>query len=266
MKKIFEKLNRFFNGSLQIAVLDLKKGRWFVELKDSCIPYLKAENAKGNHIVIRPLPKSESFYMLVDDVEIHLLRYHHKQSDDKWRAGRLVVETSPGNFQVWIRSSRPLELDVKRYWLKNLHNDPGADPNHRWGRCPGFRNRKEKHRDDHGGYPLARLIWVDWQYKAAIPSANILTETATSLPPLPRGEVCHLKNIARHDYDRADESATDFSYTLALARRHFSDEYIKNCLINERQNWQNHQGKKRMNDYIERTIAKARVILSNSTE
>jgi len=55
----------------------------------------------------------------------------------------MVVETSSGNYQVWIHSDRPLSLDEKRYWLKRLHNDPGADRNNRWGRYPGFRNRKK---------------------------------------------------------------------------------------------------------------------------
>jgi hypothetical protein len=267
MKKIFEKLNRFFAGNWQIAVLDLLKGRWFVEPKEACIPYLKAENAKGNHILIRPLPETEPFFMLADDLDVHLLRCHHRQADNKWRSGRMVIETSPDNYQVWIRSSRTLELEEKKYWLKRLHSDPGADPNHRWGRCPGFRNRKKKHRDVHGGYPLAKLVWVDWQQKAAIPPGSISTVvTASSLSPLPKGGVCHYKNISRQSYDRGDESATDFAYALALARRNFSDQQIKDRIINERQNWQNHQGKKRMNDYIWRTIAKTRDILSNSTK
>ena len=32
-----------------------------------------------------------------------------------------------------------------------------------------FRNRKEKHRDSKNGYPVAKLIWIDWKYQADIP-------------------------------------------------------------------------------------------------
>jgi hypothetical protein len=73
-------------------------------------------------------------------------------------------------------------------------------------------------------------------------------------------------SLPQHKLKRLYESATDFAYALALARRNFSDQQIKDRIINERQNWQNHQGKKRMNDYIWRTIAKTRDILSNSTK
>jgi hypothetical protein len=86
-----------------------------------------------------------------------------------------------------------------------------------------------------------------------------------SLPfPLNPLGVCHNKNISRKDYERRDESATDFSYALAMARRNFTDREIRNCLISERQNWKNHQGEKRMNDYIKRTIVKIRAVVQNS--
>ena len=268
MEKIFEKLNRFFSGRWQIAVLNLQKGRWIVKPEGKSIAYLKAENAKGYHILIKPLSVAEPFFMLADDLNIKLINCHHKYPDSTWKLGRMVVETSPDNYQVWIRSSRPLEIEEKRYWLKKLYSDPGADPKHRWGRCPGFRNRKAKHRDTSGGYPLARLIWIDWRHKADIPSKNHHPmATAPSFSPLPRGEVCHdhLNTISRQDFERGDESATDFAYALALARRNYTAQQIRDRLHIERQKWQNHRGKKRMDDYICRTVSKAIDIVSNST-
>ena len=121
MEKIFAKLNRFFTGKWQIAVLDLQKGRWIVEAKGKSISYLKAENAKGNHVLIMPLPETEPFFMLADDLNIQLINCHHKYPDYTWKPGSMVVETSPENYQVWIRSSRPLEIKEKRYWLKNFN-------------------------------------------------------------------------------------------------------------------------------------------------
>jgi len=53
-------------------------------------------------------------------------------------------------------------------------------------------------------------------------------------------------------------------YAMALMRRRFTDEEIRKCLISERRDWKNHQGEKRMNAYLERTIAKARAIVQNS--
>jgi hypothetical protein len=265
MELIFDKLNRFFSGKWQIAILDLQAGRWVLEPKTSYIPYLKAENANGRHILIRPPPETEPYYLLADDLTWPLIQRHHKYSDGTWKYGRMVVETSPSNYQIWIRSSRPLSLEEKRYWLKRLCSDPGADPKHRWGRCPGFRNRKEKHRDCQGGYPLSRLIWIDWKRNADIsPSNNMTPDNVSAFSPEPLGGACHNKNISRKDYERGDESATDFSYAMALMRRRFTDEEIRKCLISERRDWENHQGEKRMNDYIKRAIAKARAIVQNS--
>ena len=38
----------------------------------------------------------------------------------------MIIETSPENYQVWIRSSRNLTMKEKQYWLKKMHSDPGA--------------------------------------------------------------------------------------------------------------------------------------------
>lgn len=265
MKTIFEKLNRFFVGNWQIAVLDLRAGRWFVDPKARCIPYLKAENAKGRHILIRPSPETEPYYLMADDLTWQLLQRHHKCTDGKWKPGRMIVETSPINYQVWIHSTRKLRLCEKRYWLQKLHSDPGAAPNRRWGRCPGFRNRKEQYRDVNGGYPLAKLVWIDWLGNADIPKLdNEIKEIPSVFSPQPKGGVCHKQDISRNNYDRGNESATDFSYVMAMLRRNFTDREIINRIVRERTNWKNHKGSKRISAYIERTISKAKMIVFNS--
>ena len=150
--------------------------------------------------------------------------------------------------------------------MKKLHSDPGADPNNRWGRCPGFRNRKDKYRNPEGKYPLARLIWIDWKNKTGIPYPNMYCKNLPSnfFSHQPHvGVVCH-NNISRKDYESGDESGTDFSYALALARRNYSAQEIKNRIYSERENWDNHEGVRRMNYYLDRTIAKAKTILQNS--
>ena len=170
MNKIFNKLNRFFRGKWHVAILDLSIGRWIKEPKDSIISYLKAENANERHILIKPKKEVESYYLLIDDISEDILKFHHKTADKNWRYGRMVVETSPENYQVWIHSSCALTNNEKKYWLEKLKSDPGANPNNRWGRCPGFRNRKEKYCDSKGHYPLSKLVWVDWRNEAKIPN------------------------------------------------------------------------------------------------
>jgi hypothetical protein len=260
MDNILKKLGRFFDKGFQIAVLNPERGgRWITDSGSKTIPYLKAANAKGNHIIIQPV--DQSLYLLADDITPELLLHQH-QYDGKWRPGRMVVETSPGNYQVWIHSERPIPLDQKRYWLKRLKSDPGADPHNRWGRCPGFRNRKAKYRNPSGGYPLAKLIWIDWKQCASItllnqsPSAPIAPTVFS--PPPPEGDVCQSFHISRGQYERGDESATDFAYAMALMRRGASDDFVWHALINERSEWNNHKGKTRQEAYLKRSVRRAR--------
>ncbi len=276
MEQIFKKINRFFCGKWHIAVLDFEHGRWIKEAKPYNIPYLKAENANGRHILIQPLRETECFYLLADDIDRSLIMRHHIYEDGRWKPGRMVVETSPDNFQVWIHSANALSLNEKSYWLKKLCSDPGAYPNHRRGRCPGFRNRKKQYRSAGNRYPLSKLIWIDWKNPANVPESisrqpgecvrspkafpvnrGGVCQKPESLSRQPRGEVCQNINISRSDYLRDDESATDFSYALALIRRGCTDEETEQRLRAERTDWNNHSGEKRKQQYLERTIKRA---------
>lgn len=266
MQRIIAKLNRYFGADWHIAVLDMGIGRWLVAPKTSNLSYLKAENANGRHILIQPGSIAAPYYLLVDDIDVNLLHRQHKDASGRWKPGRMVVETSKGNFQVWIHSRRPLTLEEKRYWLKKLHCDPGADPNNRWGRCPGFRNRKEKHYTIDDGYPLARLIWIDWLNQADIPVVGHHGRSKQQhLSPQPHGGGVCLKTISRSNYDRGDESATDYAYALALLRRGYSRNFVRECIVAERKNWHNHDGGHRAEKYLERTIKKAEQIVQIGT-
>lgn len=247
MNRIFEKLNRYFRGLWHLAVLDISKGRWLVTPVTKNISYLKAENANGRHILIQPKAKIDSYYLLIDDLSKEIIDRQHCYFDKTIRPGRMIIETSPNNYQVWIHFDRALSLEEKRYWLKKLHNDPGSDPNGRWGRCPGFRNRKNKYRDDNGMYPLSRLIWIDWKNLVHIQSCYDQKD----------------KIIVRSDYQHGSESETDFSYAMALVHQGFHNNEIKKRIRVERKNWKNHTGERRMKDYLNRTVCKARYIVEN---
>ncbi len=262
MKKIFYKLNNYFSDNWRLAVLDINAGRWTVKADTSSIAYLKAENSNGRHVLMQPV--NEDYYMLADDLNLRLLQQQHKNCDGSWKSGRMIVETSPDNYQVWIRSSRPLSLDEKKFWLKKMHSDPGASPLNRWGRMPGFRNRKEKYRSNQNFYPLAKLIWVDWKYKASVPvpsgKKTISTSACLKVKTFSKKQI----GICRKDYEKGNESITDFSYALALARRGYDLRTIESRIISERQDWNNHRGDKRLRDYLNRTISKAMNIINTS--
>lgn len=266
MENILFKINRFFGGQYNLAVLDMNAGkRWIVKPKTSHIAYLKAQNTQGKHILVQPFV--QSCYLMADDITPQLLCHQHKFCNGTWRPGRMVVETSPDNYQVWIHASRQLDLDEKRYWLKKMKSDPGADPYNRWGRCPGFRNKKKKYCDASGGHPLARLIWIDWKRQAHIPKAAIPVAKSknATLSPLPmEGGVCRSFKIYRHQYNRGDESATDFAYAMALFRRGAGENDVRNRLLEQRNDWENHTGIKRKEAYLKRTIHRAQLLICST--
>jgi hypothetical protein len=264
MKTIFEKLYRFFNGTWQLAVLDLKRGLWRVDPHIDKIPYLKAHNAKGRHIFMQPLDQPR--YLLVDDLDWITVKRHHQFPDNTWKPGRMVVETSARNFQVWIHSKNPLSLDQKRSLLKMLQSDPGADPNNRFGRCPGFRNRKDRYQSSDGKYPLCKLIWIDWLSAAHIPEHFLqnISKSPSAFSHPPRGGVCLQTPPSRCLYQRIGESETDFAYALALIRKGYPDHMIRSLIIEQRTAWHNHLGELKKMAYINRTIAKARIIISQT--
>ena len=87
MERVFKKVGRFFRQKWQLAVSDLNSGRWIVESKAPNIRYLKAENANGRHIPIRPIPVADPYYMMADDLDRHLLNRHHRRPDGSWKPG-----------------------------------------------------------------------------------------------------------------------------------------------------------------------------------
>lgn len=263
MEKLFQKIARYFLNHWQLGILDPHKGLWTVEPSLEKIAYLKAKNAHGCHIFIKPT--HQAYYLLADDIDPQTLLTQHRLPDGYWRPARMIVETSPGSFQVWIHSKRPLCSEQKRLWLKRMHSDPAAHPENRWGRCPGFRNTKEKHRSRTGRFPLSKLIWIDWASQADIPLLQKMSPAPAISHPSRRGPVCHLPVFTREHFQRPDESATDFAYALSLARRGFSDGQIRARILSERANWTNHMGEKKTQHYLDRTVRRARQLVETTS-
>ena len=92
---------------------------------------------------------------------------------------------------------------------------------------------------------MDRLIWIDWKYQANIPQyKSYHTANTNKIVPLshqPQGGGLN-KSISRFNYEKGDESKTDFSYALALVRRNYPQGDIRNRLLTERTNWKNHKG------------------------
>jgi hypothetical protein len=119
------------------------------------LSYLKHRNANGAHIYIRPT--GESAYTLLDDLTPVTLT----QLTAEGYSPAAVVETSPGSFQAWLRHEHPLSKELGTLAAKTLAEQFGADGSaadwRRFGRAPGFTNRKPQYRNAQGLSPFARL-------------------------------------------------------------------------------------------------------------
>ena len=75
----------------------------------------------------------------------------------------VIVETSPGNYQAWLKHSKRLSKEVStaaaRALAEKFGGDHGAADWRHFGRLAGFTNRKVKYLDASTGlYPFVRLI------------------------------------------------------------------------------------------------------------
>ena len=117
--------------------------------------FLKSQNARGAHIYVRP--SGIHNLTVLDDLAQESVE---RLSADGFEPCA-VVETSPGNFQAWLKHNRIYENAVSTFIAQELARRYQADPNaadwRRFGRLPGFTNCKPKHRQANGFFPFVLL-------------------------------------------------------------------------------------------------------------
>lgn len=144
----------------EVGIRDAKTGQmmnreWNRAELEKAVPWLKRMNAKGNDVYIRPA--GDHGLVLVDDLKPQALE---RMKADGF-APAATIETSPGNYQAWVKlSETPLSADVRREAAKELATRYGGDPNsadsRHYGRLAGFTNQKPQHaRDGRQPYVLA---------------------------------------------------------------------------------------------------------------
>lgn len=109
------------------------------------IPWLRRMNARRNDIYIRPAPDVKAGIVLVDDVEYADIERMRADGYEPIA----VVETSPKNYQAWIRLGIDLPRDIRteaaRFFVKTYGSDPNSADWRHFGRLAGFTNRKPEH-------------------------------------------------------------------------------------------------------------------------
>jgi hypothetical protein len=121
------------------------------------VPWLHLQNHAGRHIYIRP--RGEHNLSLVDGLTAEAVAAMDREGFHP----AAVVETSPFNFQAWLKHPEPLDKQFStataRALAERFGGDVGAADWRHFGRLSGFTNRKPKYQDVTTGlYPLVRLI------------------------------------------------------------------------------------------------------------
>lgn len=121
------------------------------------ISWLKYKNAHGWHVYVRP--ETREPIVLMDD----LTREGLQALDDDGLDTLCVVETSPRNYQAWLRVSNgpiPHELAtaIGELLAERYAADLRAKSYRQLGRAVGFTNVKDKYQGTDGYFPYVRLL------------------------------------------------------------------------------------------------------------
>lgn len=146
---------------IEIGILDpereiMRLREWDRPTLAKSLPWLKRQNAAGCHIYVRPL--GSQGISLVDDLSISALQ----RMEQDGTLAACIVETSPQNYQAWIRvSSTPIAAPLATAVGKVLARRYDADRNsidwRHFGRLAGFTNCKPAYVDELGRYPFVLL-------------------------------------------------------------------------------------------------------------
>ena len=235
------------------------------------IPWLRLQNSQGRNIYVRP--QGEHSLSLVDD----LTRDAVEQMKRAGFQPAAVIETSPGNYQAWLkhpeRLSKDLGTAVARALARQFGGDMGAADWRHFGRLAGFTNRKPKYQGPDGLFPFVRVIEA----------------TGVTYPEAERflaGVRCEMEQATRMKADRSrsafsaprfnsplksidayrdnpvyggDGTRVDLAYALYALSHGVSEADLQTALASRDLS---HKGnERRQREYVQRTINKAVLLI-----
>jgi hypothetical protein len=232
------------------------------------VPWLRHQNYEGRNIYIRP--KGEHDLSIVDDLTVSAVSAMRAAGFNP----AVVVETSAGNYQAWLkhpkRLSKEMSTAAARALAEKFEGDRGSADWRHFGRLAGFANRKAKHCDSVTGlYPYVRLIEAMGEvYPAAARflagvKANVERLRAEREQRRQHAKVVTVRpqNLKSIDVFRADTryggdgTRVDLAYSV-YALSHGAIAAEVEAAIRSRD--LSHKGsERRQNEYVERTIKKA---------
>lgn len=257
----------------EIGLFDPKSSRamlprvWDRETLLRSISWLRLKNGRGRNIYIRP--SGEHRLTLIDDIGWRTVGRLKEEGFEP----AIIVETSPGNFQVWLNHGEVLPREMStlaaRLLARRFLGDPASADWRHYGRLAGFTNRKEKYRRENGLYPFVLLHEASGRtYHRA---GEFLREVNQAFQAINERESARerflepgaasrpLKSIEdfrrRSVYD-GDHTRSDLAYAIYALAHGVSESALREQLGSRDLS---HKGnEKRQQQYLDRTLLKAR--------
>jgi hypothetical protein len=237
------------------------------------IPWLRLQNAQGRNIYIRP--QGEHNLTLIDDLKADAVERMKREGYQP----ALVVETSPGNFQAWLKHPERLPKDVgtatARALADRFDGDRQAADWRHFGRLAGFTNRKPKYQGADGRFPFVRMIEASGaryqeaarflpRIRAQVAQASREREqrVAATYSTPPMGSSMKTIDVFRgNSIYGGDNTRIDLAYAVYALSRGVATTAVREALCSRDLS---HKGnERRQNEYLERTIRKADALLKS---
>ena len=249
--------------------------QWNLDTLLRSVSWLRLKNAEGRHIYIRPA--GEHSLSLIDDASFQVV----ERLKSEGFAPAVVLETSPGNFQAWLRHGHILPKHLSTVAARLLASRYGgdlasADWRH-YGRLAGFTNRKDKYRKTDGTFPYVRLHEATGvvyskavAFLAEVKSIYEAERTKVAAPASLECRRIRCSNLKSIEDFRAkaiyggDQTRVDLAYAVYALAHGVPENEARNAVASRDLT---HKGDaKRQQQYIDRTFKKARERIGSNWE
>jgi hypothetical protein len=247
---------------------------WNAETILKSVPWLRYQNREGRNIYVRPM--GEHDLSMVDDLTTDAVLAMKEAGFNP----AVIVETSLGNFQAWVKHSERISKEVStaaaRALAEKFAGDLGAADWRHFGRLVGFSNRKAKYLNAVTGlYPFVRLVEA---VGSIYPEAerflagvkNDVERLHAEREDLRSRHLAHAGAVHRRELKgidvfradgryRGDGTRVDLAYAVYALSHRASAEEVDTAI---RSRDLSHKGnERRQNEYVERTIKKAQAAI-----
>jgi hypothetical protein len=256
---------RFEIGVLRNDGVMLLREGWSAKEVIKALAWLRHENGAGAHVYVRPA--GAHALTLVDDLDEKGV---HRLVAEGYEPA-LVVETSRGNFQAWLKHPEVLDERTSTVIAKEVAarfdaDSSSADWRH-FGRLAGFTNQKLVRRLPSGLAPFVRLREASGE---TFTRAREIEQTArerlarerAAYRPVslaPTNGSAKLRSLSDFHHDpryEGDLHRADMAWANQAARAGLGLEQIRDAILSSR-DLRHKGGAKRQLDYATRTAEKA---------